>query len=81
MQGAGTVLVAERRERSEAKNNSLFETTQYFINIYMYIRLSARALHKTMHALRKSYYVGPLCIVLRNTGCCSEHHFEESPFE
>ena len=36
--------------------------------------LSARALHKTMHTLCKSYHVGPLCIVLWNTGCCSELH-------
>ena len=48
--------------------------------IYIYVRLSACALHKTVHALRKSYHVGPLCIVLWNTGCCSKHHFEESPF-
>ena len=42
--------------------------------------VSAHALHKTVHTLQNSYHVGLLCIVLRNTGCCSEHHFEESPF-
>ena len=57
-------LIAERRERSErseANNRVLFEIPRYlyiYIYIYIYICLSARALHKTVHTLRKSYHVG-----------------------
>ena len=50
-------IIAERRERSEANNRVLFEILRY-VCIYMYICLSARALHKTVHTLRKSYHVG-----------------------
>ena len=58
----------ERSERSKANTRGLFETPRYlFIYIYIYICLSARALHKTVHTLSKSYYVGPLCIVLPGT--------------
>ena len=56
------VVIAERRERSkrsEANNRVLFEIPRYlYIYIYIYICLSARALHKTVHTLRKSYHVG-----------------------
>ena len=80
-------VIAERREHSEAYNRGLFQILQnlhiYIYNIhiyiyYIYICLSARTLHKTVHTLHKSYQVGPLCIVLRNTGCCSKHHLKES---
>ena len=51
-------IIAERRERSErseANNRVLFEIPRYlYIYIYIYICLSARALHKTVHTLRKS---------------------------
>ena len=52
-------LVAERRERSErseANNRVLFEIPRY-LYIYIYVCLQ-RALHKTVHTLRKSYHVG-----------------------
>ena len=53
-----------------------------FCDICICICLSAHALHKTIHILCKSmqasYHVGSLCIVLRNTACSLEHHFEES---
>ena len=57
------VIIAERRERSErseTNNRVLFEIPRYlYIYIYyIYICLSARALHKTVHTLRKSYHVG-----------------------
>ena len=48
------IIFAERRERSErseANNRVLFEIPRY---LYIYICLSARALHKTVHTLRKS---------------------------
>ena len=45
---------------------------------YIHICLSVHALHKTMHTLRKFYHLGPMCIVLQYTGCCSKHHFEDS---
>ena len=60
-------VIAEQRERSEANNRVLFKIPRYlyiykiiylyiyiFIYIYIYICLSARALHKTVHTLRKS---------------------------
>ena len=50
----------------------------FYIYIYIYICLSACSLCKTVHTLCKSYLVGPLCIVVWNTGCCLEHRFEES---
>ena len=52
------LVIAERRERSErseAKNRVLFEIPRY---LYIYICLSARALHKIVDTLRKSYHVG-----------------------
>ena len=56
------VIIAERRERSErseANNRVLFEIPRYLYiyNIYIYVCLQ-RALHKTVHTLRKSYHVG-----------------------
>ena len=55
-------IIAERRERSErseANNRVLFEIPRYlYIYIYIYICLSASALCKTVHTLRKSYHVG-----------------------
>ena len=56
-------IIAGRRERSEANNCVLFEIPRYlyiYIILYMYIykSLSARALHKTVHTLCKSYHVG-----------------------
>ena len=59
-------LIAERRERSErseANNRVLFEIPRYlyiymYNYIYIYICLSASALCKTVHTLRKSYHVG-----------------------
>ena len=57
-----TLLIAEGRERSErreANNRVLFEIPRYlYIYIYIYICLPARALHKTVDTLRKSYHVG-----------------------
>ena len=53
-------FIAERRERSErseANNRVLFEIPRY-LYIYIYICLSASALCKTVHTLRKSYHVG-----------------------
>ena len=53
-------MIAERRERSErseANNRVLFEILRY-LYIYIYICLSASALCKTVHTLRKSYHVG-----------------------
>ena len=50
-------IVAERRECSKANNRVLFEIPRY-LHIYIYICLSARALHKTVDTLRKSYHVG-----------------------
>ena len=38
-----------------------------FYDICVYVCLSARALHKTMHTLCKSCHIGPLCIVLWST--------------
>ena len=71
----------ECSEQSEANNRGLFEIPQYlYIIIYLYICLSAHALHKTMHTLHKSYHIDPLCIAFQNTGCCLEHHFEKLPF-
>ena len=58
------LFIAERRERSErseANNRVLLEIPRYlyiYVYIYTYICLSARVLHKTVHTLRKSYYVG-----------------------
>ena len=58
------IIIAERRERSErseANNRVLFEIPRYlyiYIYIYIYICLSASALCKTVHTLRKSYHVG-----------------------
>ena len=49
------LVIAERRERSEANNRVLFEIPRY---LYIYICLSASALCKTVHTLRKSYHVG-----------------------
>ena len=54
-------IIAERRERSEANNRVLFEIPRYlyiYNYIYIIIYLSASALRKTVHTLRKSYYVG-----------------------
>ena len=74
-------IIAERRERSErseANNRVLFEIPRY---LYIYICLSARTLHKIVDTLYTQVLSRrPLCIW--NTGCCSEHHFEEcqSPF-
>ena len=57
-------IIAERRERSErseANNRVLFEIPRYlyiYIYNYIYICLSASALCKTVHTLRKSYHVG-----------------------
>ena len=51
-----TNIIAERRERSEANNRILFEMPRY-LYIYIYICLSASALCKTVHTLRKSYHV------------------------
>ena len=48
-----TDVIAERRERSEANNRVLFEIPRY-LYIYIYICLSARALHKTVYTLHKS---------------------------
>ena len=54
-------IIAERRERSErseANNRVLFEIPRY-LYIYIYnLCLSASALCKTVHTLRKSYHVG-----------------------
>ena len=47
-------------------NRSLFEILWH---LYIYICLSALALHKTVHTLCKSHHFGPLCIVLWKTGC------------
>ena len=59
------IIIAERRERSErseANNRVLFEIPRYLYIyiyiIYIYICLSASALCKTVHTLRKSYHVG-----------------------
>ena len=49
-------FVAKRREhseRSQANDRVLFEIPRY-----LYICLSASALHKTVHTLCKSYHVG-----------------------
>ena len=71
------LLIAEQRERREANTRSIQDSA---IFVYIYIYLSALALHKTAHTLHKSYHVDPLCIALRHTGCSLRHHFEESPF-
>ena len=75
-------LIAERRERSErseANNRVLFEIPRYlYIYIYIYICMSVR----TCLAQDRAHLTQVLtsAIVDWNTGCCSDHHFEESPF-
>ena len=71
------IIIAERRERSEANNHVLFEIPRYLYiyNIYMSVCtcIAQDRAHLTQVLSRR-----PLCIW--NTGCCLEHHFEESPF-
>ena len=76
------VFIAKRRASASKARPiiavySRFRDICIYIYIYLYICLPARALHKTVHTFRKSYHVGPLCNVLQNNGCCSDHHFEE----
>ena len=67
------VIIAERRERSEANNRVLFEIPRYlYIYIYIYVCLQVHCAHLTQVLSRR-----PLRIW--HTGCCSAHHFEESP--
>ena len=70
-----SIIIAERRERTErsqANNRGLFEILRYLYiyitcTVYIHICLSARALHKTVHTLGKSYHIGPFGIALRST--------------
>ena len=68
------VMFAERRERSEANNRILFEIPRY---LYIYMSVCTCIAQDRAH-LTQVLSRRPLCIW--NTGCCSEHHFEESPF-
>ena len=69
---------AERHERSEANNRVLFEIPRY-LYIYIYICLSVcTCIAQDRAHLTQVLSRWPLCIW--NTGCCSKHHFEESPF-
>ena len=70
-----TLFIAERHERSEANNRVLFEIPRY---LYIYIYMSVR----TCIAQDRAHLTQVLtsAIVHWNTGCRSDHHFEESPF-
>ena len=73
-------VIAERRERSEANNRVLFKIPRYlYIYIYIYIYMSVcTCIAQDRTHLTQVLSRRPLCIW--NTGCCSENHFEESPF-
>ena len=77
-----TYIIAERRERSKANNRVLFEIPQYlyiYIYIYMYIYMSVcKCIVQDRTHLTQVLSRRLLCIW--NAGCCSDHHFEESPF-
>ena len=77
------IIIAERRERSErseANNRVLFEIPRYlYIYIYIYIYMSVcKCIVQDRAHLTQVLSRRPLCIW--NTGCCSAHYFEESPF-
>ena len=73
-------IIAERRERSKANNRVLFEIPRYlYIYIYIYIYMSVcKCIVQDRAHLTQVLSRRPLCIW--NTGCCSAHYFEESPF-
>ena len=74
-----SILIAERRERSErseANNRVLFEIPRY-LYIYIYMSVCTCIAQDRAH-LTQVLSRRPLCIW--NTGCCSEQYFEESPF-
>ena len=77
-----TYIIAERRKRSEANNCVLFEIPRYlyrYIDIYVYIYMSVcKCIVQDRTHLTQVLSRRPLGIW--NAGCCSEHHFEESPF-
>ena len=71
-------IIAERRERSErseANNRVLFEIPRY-LYIYIYMSVCTCIAQDRAHLTQ----VLTSAIVHWNTGCCSEHQFEESPF-
>ena len=76
-------LVAERRERSErseANNRVLFEIPRYlyiYIYIYIYNMSVCKCIVQDRAHLTQVLSRRPLRIW--HTGCCSAHHFEESP--
>ena len=77
-------IIAERRERSErseANNRVLFEIPRYlyiYIYIYIYICMSVcKCIVQDRAHLTQVLSRRPLRIW--HTGCCSAHHFEESP--
>ena len=70
------IIIAERRERSEANNRVLFEIPRYLC-IYIYMSACKCIVQDHAH-LTQVLSRRPLCIW--NTGCCSAQHFEESPF-
>ena len=71
-----SLVIAERRERNEANNRVLFEIPR---NLYIYMSV-CKCIAQDRGHLMQVLSRRPLCIW--NTGCCSEHHFEEcqSPF-
>ena len=70
-------VIAEQRERSEANNRVLFEIPRYlYIYIYIYMSVCKCIVQDRAH-LTQVLSRRPLRIW--HTGCCSAHHFEESP--
>ena len=52
-----------------------------YIHIYIYMSVCMCIAQDRAHLTQVLSCRPILCIVLRNTGCCSEHHFEESPLD